>query len=297
MIKINSTIHGDCLEVMKDIDDHSIDMILCDLPYGVTACHWDSIIPLNHHIFINKKPVYKREYLDYDNYKSFDDFKSAVVHWDENNKPGLWQQYTRIIKTNGAIVLTGSQPFTTDLINSNRKWFKHDIIWQKDQSTGGFNANKMVLRTHESILIFYKKLPVYNPQKFDYRSSKLKIGQEVKYPDDSGGVYENNGIKDKNIWVEEGKRHPLSVIFCSNIIRNNNGKIAKSLHPTQKPVKLFEYLIETYSNKGDLILDNCAGSGTTGMAAINTERNYILIEQEHEYIKVINKRLDILGRI
>lgn len=237
----NQVIQGDCLEVMKDIPDKSIDMILCDLPYGTTACKWDTIIPFEP----------------------------------------LWEQYKRIIKDNGAIVLTASQPFTTVLINSNFKMFRYCWVWDKvNKYTGAFNANKRPMKRHEDILIFYSKQPIFNPQ---FRRGVPYTNTRPK----GKGAYVGGAGKelDGKINRSDGESaYPGDVIEVK-------GQSHISLHPTQKPVALFEYLIKTYTNEGDLVLDNCAGSGTTGVAARNTGRNYILIEKEQEYIDVINKRL------
>lgn len=236
---INQVIHGDCLEEMKRIPDKSVDMILCDLPYGTTACSWDTIIPFEP----------------------------------------LWAQYKRIIKDNGAIVLTASQPFTTDLINSNRDWFRYEWIWQKSNGGGFLLANKMPIKRHENILIYYDNPPIYNPQ--------FIKGKPYTTRSSSGGGFVGEKTSDKiSGWVtnNDGKRYPISVLNMPN-------PSSKANHPTQKPVALFEYLIRTYTNPGDLVLDNCAGSGTTAIACIKSDRDYILIEKEEKYIKIINKRI------
>jgi site-specific DNA-methyltransferase (adenine-specific) len=240
MIKLNEIYLGDCLEIMKDIDDKSIDMILCDLPYGTTACRWDIIIPFEP----------------------------------------LWEQYERVIKDNGIIVLTASQPFTSKLINSKMNMYKYNLIWEKEQGTDFMMAKKKPLKNYEDICIFYKKQPTYNPQMILCNKEWVKkdtgktfnyiIGQEEKvYNKKSNGKY----------------RYPTS------ILRFDRPK-QKGLHPTQKPVALFEYLIKTYTNEGDVVLDNCAGSGTTGIAAANTKRNYILIEKEQKYFDLAKERLE-----
>ncbi len=247
---INKVIQGDCLEVMKDIPDKSIDMILCDLPYGTTACKWDTIIPFEP----------------------------------------LWEQYKRIIKDNGAIVLTASQPFTSALVMSNIDMFKYELIWHKNRSGGFVLAKKRPMKYHENILVFYKKQPTYNPQFIEYADS---VKQRFKK---SGGVspqiiLKNNiqNIKSSQGFVDyERGKYPESIMKIKGVGNANS----KHLHPTQKPVALFEYLIKTYTNEGDLVLDNCAGSGTTGVACKNLNRNYILIEKEPEYIDIINKRLN-----
>ena len=233
---INTVLQGDCLELMKDIPDKSIDMILCDLPYGTTACKWDTIIPFEP----------------------------------------LWEQYKRIIKDNGAIVLTASQPFTSALVMSNIKMFKYEWIWNKNRGTGIFNAKKAPLKSHENVLVFYSKQPKYNPQMTEGEPYTAKQGKQS----DSFGLNTGKEI----ITINKGERYPLS----SQYFISTNGH---NVHPTQKPVALFEYLIKTYTNEGDLVLDNCAGSGTTGVAARNTGRNFILMEKEQEYIDIINKRL------
>lgn len=239
---INSVIHGDCLEVMKDIPDKSIDMILCDLPYGTTACKWDTVIPFDP----------------------------------------LWEQYERIIKDNGAIVLFGSEPFSSQLRASNLNIYKYDWYWKKSKAQGFFNVKKMPLKSIETISVFYKKLPVYNPQGI------LPFGKEIKNPkgklDNANHISGHNGGSLKtNSYVREFTNYPNQLLEFSTVTR--------PVHNTQKPVELVEYLIRTYTNDGETILDNAAGSGTTAIAAMNTNRNYILIEKEKEYIDIINNRI------
>lgn len=235
---INSVLHGDCLELMKDIPNKSIDMILCDLPYGTTACKWDSIIPFEP----------------------------------------LWEQYERVIKDNGAIVLTASQPFTSALAMSNPKLFKYEWVWEKDQGRNFQLAKKQPLKITESILIFYKKQPIYNPQGLVKLEKPIIKSNKGK----GGSLGHLTSEKKRNTYIQEFANYP------KNLIKFNS---ERGKHPTQKPVALFEYLIKTYSQEGQTILDNCAGSGTTAIAAINTNRNYILIEQEQECIDIINKRI------
>ena len=213
---LNKVTQGDAIEEMRKISDKSVDMILCDLPYGTTACKWDTIIPFEP----------------------------------------LWAEYERIIKDNGAIVLTASQPFTTVLASSNFKLFKYSWVWEKEQGVNFLQAKKQPLKVHEDILVFYKKQPVYNPQ----------MTEGKPYVSGKGNSGEVTGNVTKTQTKNSGTRYPKSVIE----IKREYG-----LHPTQKPVPLFEYLIKTYSNEGDVILDNCIGSGTTAVAAINTNRNFI----------------------
>ena len=230
---------GDCLELMKDIPDGSIDMILCDLPYQKTQNKWDSILPFD----------------------------------------SLWSLYDRLIKNNGAIVLFGQNSFSFKLGLSNEKLFRYTLVYEKSKAGGFLNANKMPLQAHEDILIFYKKTPTYNPQ---FNEGKPYIKKSVSNGDGNnygtfnrvGGVNKNNGI-----------RFPRSTIKFSN---DNH----KSLHPTQKPVPLLEYLIKTYTNKGETVLDNCMGSGSTGVAAKNLNRSFIGMELDAGYFEIAKKRIE-----
>lgn len=229
---------GDCLELMKNIPDKSVDMILCDLPYGITQCKWDSVIPFEP----------------------------------------LWKQYKRIIKDNGAICLFGQGVFTADLVISNKTMYRYDIIWEKTKAGGFLNARRMPLQAHENISVFYKKLPTYNPQ--------MTIGKPYTKKIITNGDGNNYGrfnrIGQTNINV--GERFPRSVIKINN--DNHN-----SLHPTQKPVELLEWLIKTYTNEAELVLDNCMGSGSTGVACVNTGRKFIGIELNRNYYEIAKERI------
>ena len=241
---INKVICGECISVMKDIPDKSVDMILCDLPYGTTACKWDTIIPFEP----------------------------------------LWEQYKRIIKDNGAIVLTASQPFTSALVMSNIKMFKYSYTWVKTKPSGFQNAKRIPMKKHEDVLVFYNAQPTYNQQNLIKLEKPIKSGRARLRNDEQHKLGVAGKLEHKTThtgWQD-------SVLYFAN----PSGK--GHLHPTQKPVALFEYLIKTYTNECDLALDNCAGSGTTGVACKNLNRNYILIEKEPEYIEIINKRLNQL---
>lgn len=241
--------HGDCLEIMPLIPDKSVDMILCDLPYGTTACKWDIIIPFEK----------------------------------------LWKQYERIIKDNGAIVLTASQPFTSALVMSNPKIFKYEWIWEKSKASNFVHVNYQPLKSHENILIFSKypaaqnsakKNMVYLPIKTigePYNKGKVKVTEGVL----TGG--RSNIVEVKSL---NGERHPRSVIYF------RTAESEGSLHPTQKPVELFEYLIKTYTNEGETVLDNCMGSGTTGVACKMTGRKFIGIEKELKYFHIASNRIN-----
>jgi len=240
-------LQGDCLELMKDIPDKSIDMILCDLPYGTTACKWDILIPFEP----------------------------------------LWEQYKRIIKDNGAIVLTASQPFTSALVMSNVKDFRYEIIWEKERPTNIFFMKKQIGKVHENILVFYNKQPIYNP--IMGKSTGTKNGKQRKLPH----IVDNNSKTHQNQIYKISNNYNSDIRYPRSVIKITRDRI-KSLHPTQKPVALFEYLIKTYTNEGDLVLDNCAGSGTTGVSCENLNRECILMEKEDKYIDIIKERLNNL---
>ena len=239
----NIIINADCLEVMKEFPDKSIDMILCDLPYGTTFCHWDTIIPFEP----------------------------------------LWVQYKRIIKDNGAIVLTASQPFTSSLVMSNIKMFKYEWIWEKHKATNFMNGNRQPMKIHENILVFYENQPTYNPQKIDGKTYK----QRGKHNIQRSGVLgaEMPKVYSKN--HEPDKRLPISIQKFSNHNQKDN-----RFHPTQKPVALGRYLIRTYTNEGDLILDNTCGSGSFLVATMLEKRKFIGIELDENYCAIARKRLE-----
>jgi DNA modification methylase len=238
----NTVIHGDCLNVMPYIKDKSVDLIFADLPYGTTKISWDSVIPLDK----------------------------------------LWEQYNRIIKDNGAILLFAQTPFDKVLGASNIKMLKYEWIWEKTQATGHLNAKKMPLKSHENILVFYKNKPIYNPQK---TTGHKPINSYTKYISTQNNTEIYGEMKKEISGGGETDRYPRSVIkFPSD-------KQKSCLHPTQKPLALCEYLIKTYSNEGNLILDNTAGSGTTLLAAKNLNRSFIGIEKEEKYFQVIKNRL------
>lgn len=237
---LNKVLHGDCFEWLPQLEDKSVDMILCDLPYGTTRNKWDSIIPLDL----------------------------------------LWLEYERIIKDNGAIVLTAQTPFDKVLGYSNLKLLRYEWIWEKTSATGHLNAKKMPMKAHENILIFYKKLPTYNPQKTTGHTRKVSKA-EHKINCKATTNYNEHGLTT----YDSTERYPRSVqIFATD-------KQKEAFHPTQKPTSLFEYLIKTYTNENDVILDNCLGSGTTAVACINSNRNFIGIEKEWEYCEIANERI------
>ena len=226
---------GDCLEIMRVIPDKSVDMILCDLPYGTTRNKWDTIIPLEE----------------------------------------LWEQYERIIKDNGAIALFAQTPFDKVLGVSNLKMLKYEWIWEKEQGTGFLNAKKMPLKNHENILIFYKKPPIYNPQ--------MRKGKPYTLERNTFTV--NYGKQVDMVRTENtGERYPLTILKFK--------RDKEKLHPTQKPVDLLEYLIKTYTNEGEIVLDNCMGSGSTGVACLNANRKFIGIELDENYYNIACNRIN-----
>lgn len=233
--KTGMLLKGDCLEWMEKFTDESVDMILADLPYGTTQCKWDSIIPFEP----------------------------------------LWKQYERIIKKDGAIILTASQPFTSALVMSNPKLFRYEWIWHKSKATGHLDAKRKPLKAHESVLCFSKKRTIYNPQmvkgKSHHRGQKAQSKQTEVYGNFTFDLYYSD------------EYYPQSVQFFNVQER--------AIHSTQKPVPLFEYLIKTYTNEGDLVLDNTAGVYTTAIASKNTNRKWICIEQEEKYCQLSKERL------
>lgn len=239
--------NGDCLELLKDIPDESIDMVLCDLPYGTTQCKWDSCIPLDK----------------------------------------LWEEYNRVAKLNAAIVLFAQAPFSAQLMMSNIKHFRYEWVWVKKQGTGFLNANKMPLKAHENILVFYKKLPIYNPQmrKADLDGKPFKHRCKSTRKPYYCEVYDKLNVSPIAKALGD-ERTPIDVVKFSM------PRIELGLHPTQKPVSLCEYLIKSYTNEGATVLDNCMGSGTAGVACVNTNRNFIGMELDPKYFTTAESRIN-----
>lgn len=248
MIELNKIYNEDCMKGMKHIFNNSIDCIICDLPYGILNkknkhAQWDKMLPLDK----------------------------------------LWQHYNRIIKDNGVIVLFGQGMFTAQLMMSNQKMWRYNLVWDKVLKSGFLNANRMPLRQHEDILVFYNKQPVYNPQFTEGMPLHSK-----------GVSYKNKEHKNRNygkINVVDDYRKGSTQKYPSSILKFEKTHPSKSLHPTQKPVALIEWLIKTYTNEFETVLDNCMGSGTTAIACINTNRNYIGFEIEKEYYNLSIRRV------
>lgn len=231
---------GDCLELMKDIPDKSVDMILCDLPYGATKCKWDTIIPFEP----------------------------------------LWKEYKRVIKDNGAVVLFGDGMFTANLLKSNPKMWRYNLVWDKQRGCDFLNANIKPLKSHEDITVFYKEKPIYNKQ--HWYSAPYK---RTKNSTQSSNYGNRKEAQSKS---PDGKRNPLSILAFP--------RDGYRIHPTQKPVALLEYLIKTYTNEGETVLDNCMGSGSTGVACVNTNRNFIGMELDDTYFTIAEKRINEVKR-
>lgn len=242
----STLVNADCFDVFPFIEDKSIDAIICDLPYGTTACKWDSVLPLDK----------------------------------------LWREYKRVLKPKGIIVLFGSQPFTSSLITSNLFWFKYEIIWDKVSKTNSMNAKYQPLKQHENIMVFYKKFGTFNPIKTTgkkwSRGGVKKVDRTSKYYQQRNEVFL---IGDKLQNDKDDQKLPTSILTVSNADKT------KRTHPTQKPLELMEYLVKTYTNEGDMVLDNTMGSGTTGLACLKTNRQFIGIEKEKQYYDVAVRRL------
>jgi len=234
---------GYCLDLMKDIPDASIDMILADLPYGTTRCEWDSVIPLDK----------------------------------------LWLQYNRIIKEHGAIVLTAQTPFDKILGCSNLSMLRYEWVWEKTQATGHLNAKRMPMKAHENVLVFYKKLPTFNPQKTFGHKRKISTATH-KRNSNTGLIY---GKCDNFSDYDSTERYPRSVqVFASD-------KQKMNLHSNQKPIALFTYFIKTYTNEGDVVLDNVGGSGTTAISCLENNRQFIIMENNKKYFETILSRVNL----
>jgi DNA modification methylase len=233
---------GDCLERMKEIPDGSVDMILADPPYGTTACKWDSVIPLEP----------------------------------------MWEQLKRVIKPNGAIVMTASQPFTSLLITSNLKMFKYDWTWQKPKGTGHLNAKKQPMRDKEDIVVFYSKQCIYNPQMTKGEPYKDKAGKDHSSSTSMTNIY---GAYTNKRETNDGFRYPKQIQSFPVVERG-------TVHPTQKPVALMEYMVSTYTNEGETVLDFTMGSGTTGVACVNLNRKFIGIELDETYFNIAKERIE-----
>ena len=249
MIELNKIYLEDCIEGMKKIPEGSVDMICVDPPFGSTDCEWDIRIPIDE----------------------------------------MFKGFLRVCKENAAIVIFSQLPFSVDLINAQRKLYRYEWIWAKNIACGFLNAKKMPLRAHENILVFYRRLPTYNPQFWEGEKVKKK-----KKPTRTSSVYHKHGADKAYYSSPDGSRYPLDVLHVktAGTEQTEHGYFKPHLHPTQKPLPLVEYLIKTYTNEGETVLDTCMGSGTTAIAAINTNRNFIGFETEQKFVDIANQRIE-----
>ena len=272
--------NDDCMKILKDIPDASVDCICADLPYGQTRNKWDTIIPLEDYVIVNKHQLSKDEFLLYCYKTGQLDYRKALKHFNDNKKNGLWTEYKRIIKDNGAIILFANGMFTEKLMKSNEKMWRYNLIWEKTQPTGFLNANRMPLRSHEDICIFYKKQTTYNPQKTNGHVRKVSTAEHKRNSKQS-----TNYNQVKNHSYDSTERFPKSIWKYPKDTQKS------ALTPTQKPLALLEELIKTYTNPGDLVLDNTMGSGTTGIACKKLNRDFIGIEQDFECYQIAQQRI------
>jgi len=290
MKEIYKLYQGGCLEVMDELIAKGVvvDAIITDPPYGTTNCSWDSPIPFNNFIMQPKSkrskkmvPIYRDEYI-LQELKKGRDYKEICEYFDKNSKEGMWQKLNKLIKPNGAIVLFGTEPFSSYLRMSNIKNYKYDWVWEKSKATGHLNSRKRPLVKHELIHIFYTKQATYNPQGLIEKDTPTisKGNRGNKGIGSSGDVY-GKATRDA---IQTHTNYPLS-------IQKFQVDMKAEFHPTQKPVSLMEYLIKTYTNEGDLVLDFAMGSGTTGVACMNLNRKFIGIELNEKYFNIALQRI------
>lgn len=289
MNTIQETYNQNCIEVLKNIE-LKFDLILCDLPYNTTSLEWDVIIPMEDYIIDNKKNLNLKQYME----KSFKEglcYDDFLNNWNKNKVNGLWYYYDKVIKNNGAIVLFSSHPFTNYLINTKPKEYKYyEIIWDKVQPTGALTVKKRPMKQHENILVFYKEQPTYNRQMSDRPQKDIRVNAIRNKNNQKNNLnYDHVGKIETKYAVDYDptKVNPKTIIkYTKQPTRQKN------LHPTQKPIELLEYLIKTYSNECELVLDNTAGSFSTAIACINTNRSYVCIERDSQYYNIGIKRIN-----
>lgn len=275
---MNQLFHGDCMAIMQDIPDKSIDMIFADLPYGTTQNEFDKPLPLTDYVMVGEKPLEQEQYL-LRAYQAGVPYKDALAAFRKEAAPGLWTHYQRIIKDNGCIALFAQAPFDTTLASSNKSWYRYEWIIQKTRPTGHLNARRAPLKAHEKVLIFYKKPPTYNPQMVEgclptHSGTKASAGKTN---------YKQTAACFNRVSTE---RFPIDVLTFKWDTRTN------ALHPNQKPVAVCEYFIRSYTDPGDTVLDNTMGSGSAGIACVRTNRNFIGIEKKESIFLDAASRID-----
>ena len=278
-----SLYQGDCLEIMKKIPDKSVDMVLCDLPFGITKNSWDLEIPLEDYVVVGEKKLNKNDYYMLNSLNGMTK-KEIDLLWKINKIDGLWSHYDRIVKDNGAILLFGQDKFTAKLVMSNMKYHRYNLVWDKVLKSGFLNANKMPLKQHEDICVLYKKSPIYNPQKFEgekpCNSSGTRLASE--YKNNNYGAFEN---------IDNTKKHG-KMKYPTTVLKFEKPHSSVSVHPTQKSTQLLEWLIKTYTDEGMTIMDNTMGSGSCGVASMNTNRKFIGIEIQNDYFDIAKERIE-----
>ena len=277
---------GNCLENLKYVEDKSIDLICTDLPYGQTARNkWDIIIPFNEYINVDvgkkAKTMYLNDFLLYCYMAGEAGYNDALEYFNCNKMAGIWTEYNRIIKNNGVIILFANGMFTADLMQSNREMWKYNLIWEKTQPTGFQNANRMPMRNHEDMCVFYKKQPTYNPQKTGGHLRKV-----------STAAHKRNSKQSTNYGEIENHTYDSSERFPKSVWTFAKDTQKCALTPTQKPLALLEEIIKTYTNEGDYVLDSCMGSNTTGLACKNLHRKFIGIEKDSLTFEIAEKRIE-----
>lgn len=271
----NTVINADCFKILPLIQPNSIDLILCDLPYGTTQNEYDQPLPLEDYILTQNKKgknvfIYKNEFL-IEQFKKGLAYQTALNLWNEQKRPGLWHYYLKLIKDHGCIALFAQSPFDKKVASSNTKMYRYEWIIEKTKATGHLNSGKMPMKAHENVLIFYKNLPTYNPQ---FTHGHSPVHSYTKHTSDG-----SNYGKTKTGISGGGSTQR----FPRDVLKFKWDTQLSSLHENQKPVSLCEYFIKTYTNKGDTVLDNCAGSFTTAVACENLKRNWICIEKKNEF--------------
>ena len=269
--------HGDCLDILPTLAAGSVDAVIADPPYGTTACKWDSVIPFDDHAYDRGRVWYEDAFLLYyaRNGYSLDE---AMAMWNERKQPGMWSQLKRVIKPRGAIVLFGSQPFTSALVMSNAEWFKYSWVWDKVKPNGMGYAKYQPMRVTEDIVVFCGDTGIYNPQTTARAASRTYRN------------YSHSQINNVTLGRMNCDR-VTDFLYPKNLLTVSNADQTKRLHSTQKPLALLEYLVKTYTNAGDLVLDFTMGSGTTGHACANTGRRFIGIEKDAGYFDIAQARI------
>lgn len=285
-MEVNKLYNDDCNNVMAKLEDRSIDCVIVDPPYGTTAANWDKTLPMTDYVIIGEKMYQEKDYLLYCYQKGIS-YDIALKEFNEQKQQGIWSQYERIVKDDGAIVIFGSEPFSTKLRASNPKLYKYDWIWKKNTVDGFFNAKCRPLKTVEMISVFSKSEARAKGNNMRYYPQGLvlinKACKDTRQQGASDGHKYFRQSTDNNSYVQKYTNYPTEILEYA--------RDSKKLHPTQKPVALLEYLIKTYTSEGDIILDNCMGSGSTIIAAINTKRQYIGIEKDKTYFEIAQQRV------